>query len=145
MIPSGNWRVPGPLSWMLSQSRRTLGPGRKPRPVEMDRHARAALTIGLDKDFNSLRSESLPVITKQNLPCAPMELGPAKGDPLATIGPAPVFTTESFQECVSVLITLVSCTLVSLHSRGGQLHPNACARQAYIGYSGPPQEKRADL
>lgn len=130
VIPSGNWRVPGPLFWMLAQSLRTLRPGRKPSPVEMDRHARAALTIGLDKDFNSLRSESLPAITKQNLPCAPMKLGPAKGDPLAKIGPSLVFTTESFQECVSVLITLVSCTLVSLHGRGEQLHPNARARKA---------------
>lgn len=111
VIPSGNWRVPGLLSWMLAQSLRTLRPGRKPSPVETDRHARAAFTIKLDKDFNSLRSESLAVISKQNLPCVPMKLGPAKGDPLAKI------PTESFQECVSALITLVS-----LRGRGEQLH-----------------------
>lgn len=139
MIPSGNRRVPGPLSWMLAQSLRTLRPGRKPSPVETDRHTRAALIIRLGKDFNSLRSESLAVISKQNLPCVPMKLGPAKGDPLAKI------TTELFQECVSALITLVSCTLVSLRGRGEQLHQNACARKAYVVYSGPPQEKRSDL
>lgn len=145
VIPSGNWRVQDPLSWMLAQSLRTLRPGRKPSPVETDRHAIAALTIRLDKDFNSLRSESLTVITRQNLPCAPMKLGPAKGDPLAKIGPSPVFTTESFSGVCVCATTVVSCTLISLHGRGEELHQNACACKAYIVYSGPPQEKRADL
>ena len=63
-----------------------------------DHHIIAALSIRLDADFNSLRSNGLVVITKQNLPYVTMKLGPTKGDPLAKASPAPVFLTVSRQE-----------------------------------------------
>lgn len=63
-----------------------------------DHHVIVALSIRLHGDFNSLRSDDLVVITKQNLPYVTMKLAPTKGDPLAKARPSPVFMTGSFQE-----------------------------------------------
>lgn len=100
VIPSEDWGVPGPLSWMLAGMESEHAQAWKEARSCGVRPATAALTTRLDGDFHSWRCKSLMLIPKQNLPYVPMKLGPSKGDPPAKTRPSPAFTSESLQESV---------------------------------------------